>query len=278
MTRDTHPIHGRAAGRAERPAHPARRGGRRFAGAAASAALLAVVLGACGATSNGPATTPTTIPTTTAPGASTTPTTAPLGGLLPLYPFTSDAQVAAWQASYRSGGHQPWHLQAGATATAFAAWLGFHEIDHVVGTTTDAAGAHVAVGLEPPGGSTPVTAAVVHLVRWGTGSDAPWEVVGTDDTTLTITRPAYGSAVASPAPVGGSITGVDEQIALEVHDAATSATVGTACCLPAGGTGSPWQLTVSFSAPSGAILVIAAHTGGHVAAVERFAVTGVRAS
>jgi hypothetical protein len=35
---------------------------------------------------------------------------------------------------------------------------------------------------------------------------------------------------------------------------------------------------VAYSAPAGTVLTIAASTGGHVAAVERFAITAVRAT
>ena len=42
-------------------------------------------------------------------------------------------------------------------------------------------------------------AAVIHLVKYGTGWYVPWEVVGTDDTTLTLDHPAYGTSVSSPA-------------------------------------------------------------------------------
>jgi hypothetical protein len=51
---------------------------------------------------------------------------------------------------------------------------------------------------------------------------------------------------------------------------------GPVCCRPAGGQATPWSLAVPFHAASGQVIIIVVHTGGHVAAVERFAVTGVR--
>jgi hypothetical protein len=74
--------------------------------------------------------------------------------------------------------------------------------------------------------------------------------------------------------VGGLISGVDENIKVQVRT--SSSVVGTFCCRPAGGTSTPWSAIVSFRAAAGAVLTIAAQTGGHVAAVERFAVTAVR--
>lgn len=255
-------------------------------------ALLAGALAGCASGTGGGGSEPSTtsIPrvtsTTTAPsttGPSTpTPSSAPgpsfaLGGYMPLFPFATLQDVQTWEESFSSGGQQPWHLDAGQTAVAFAAWLGYAEVNTVVSTTTNATGAHVSIGFSPDATSgPPVVSAVVHEVRWGSGSNVAWEVVGTDDTTLTLSAPPYGSTVASPVRVGGVISGVDESIKVEVHDLASSSPIGVYCCLPAGGTGTPWSALVSFAAAPGAVMTIAAQTGGHVAAVERFAVTGVR--
>ncbi|HXX91268.1 MAG TPA: hypothetical protein VEI83_13705 [Acidimicrobiales bacterium] len=154
-------------------------------------------------------------------------------------------------------------------------YLGFTEISAVVGTTTNGTGAHVSVGFHPTSSSS-VTSAVVHLVRWGTGPDAPWEVVGTDDTTFSLTIPAYGATASSPLQVGGTITGVDENISVKVRQPSSSSAIGSYCCTPAGGTGSPWSATVSYAGATDPVLTIVAATGGHIQAVERFTVTGVR--
>lgn len=77
--------------------------------------------------------------------------------------------------------------------------------------------------------------------------------------------------------IGGKITGVDENLWAEVHWLAAAVPVGSYCCRPAGGQASPWSLTVPFHASPDRVLTIVVHTGGHNAAVERFAVTGVRA-
>jgi hypothetical protein len=90
-------------------------------------------------------------------------------------------------------------------------------------------------------------------------------------------RPAYGSTVSSPVTAGGKITGVDESIQVTVHTLSAQAPVGAYCCRAAGGTRSPWSATVTFQVTPGQVITIAAATGGHVAAVERFAITGARA-
>jgi hypothetical protein len=267
------------AGRASEGMRSARR--RRAVRIASVALGLSMALTACGSATS--VTTATSTSTTSTSSATSTPTsvstTAPSAGLgphLPLFPFSNIRQVASWQDSYRSGGHQPWHLDPAQSALAFAAWLGFVQIDTVIATHADATGAHVSIGFHTGGpGNATSTSAVVHLVRWGTGADIPWEVVGTDDTTFTLNAPAYGTSVTSPITVGGRISGVDENIKVQVRT--SSAVAGSFCCVPAGGTSSPWSATVSVSATTGTVLTIAAQTGGHVAAVERFTVTGVRA-
>lgn len=240
--------------------------------------LLAVVLGAgmiaaaCG--SSGPSGTPAS----SSSSSSTTTASTGLGSYVPLYPFATAADVAAWQQSYRDGGHQAWHLDARQTALSFAGWLGFSSIDTVIAGQTDSSGAHVTVAGRVPDSTQTYSAAVVHLVRFGSGSSVPWEVVGTDDTTFSVTTPRYGSTVSSPVLVGGSISGVDENIRVEARTLGSSDPVGVSCCRPAGGDRSPWQLRVPFSSAPGSVLTFVASTGGHVAAVERFAVTGVRAA
>lgn len=235
--------------------------------------------------SSGPAGPPESSTSSTAPPGPTsstqaTSTTAPPAATLfpyfPLWPFRTFAEVQAWQASYRSGGHQPWHRDAGTTALDFTQhYLGFDNVTAVVRTTTDTRGAHVSVGFSTPAGRS-TTAAVLHLVQWGPGTDAPWEVVGTDDTTFTLTSPAYGSTGRSPLTVGGAISGVDESIRVSVHQPSSATVLGTACCLAAGGTDSPWSTTVSYTGATDPVLTVVASTGGHVQSVERFAVTAVR--
>ena len=195
---------------------------------------------------------------------------------MPLYPFANRAEAQAWIASSRSGGHQPWHADAGQTALAFTqGFLGFAPVNLVTGIRTDSAGAHVSVGYRDPENELH-TAAVLHLVRFGTEPDAPWEVVGTDDTSLTLDIPDYGATVTSPVTVGGTITGVDENIVVAVRQLSTERPLGTSSGTPAGGHDQPWSATVSFTGATDHVLTIIARTGGHLQDVERFAITGVR--
>jgi hypothetical protein len=194
---------------------------------------------------------------------------------LPLWPFANGQQVRGWQASYQSGGHQPWHLSAQQTALSFTqGYLGYTEIDRVATSTISGSHARVAVGFRTDAGRIG-TAAVIHLVRYGSGRLAPWEVVGTDDATLSLTTPAYGARVAARMTVGGRITGVDESIRVQVRRQSSGSSVGGFCCVPAGGQNQPWSATATVPGTAHGILTIAASTGGHLAAVERFTITGV---
>lgn len=194
----------------------------------------------------------------------------------PLWPFATVADAALWQQSYRQGGHQPWHLDPAAVALGFTqGYLGYDNVDRSLLVTTKGQESWVTVGFNNPNGvGSPV--AMLHLVRIGTGDDAPWEVVGTEDRTLSITAPAYGAQVGSPLTAGGRITGVDESLNVQVRQLDRAQPVGELTRIPAGGENTPWTASVPFTASCPGSLTIAVVTGGHVEAVERFAVTGVR--
>ncbi|RDI68295.1 Gmad2 immunoglobulin-like domain-containing protein [Nocardia pseudobrasiliensis] len=194
----------------------------------------------------------------------------------PLWPFGGVADAVAWQREANPGGHQPWHLDAGLIAQMFTQqYLGYTNVDKIVKTDVRGEQAWVSVGFANPNGQS-ATAAIVHLVQIGTGSDRPWEVVGTEDSTLSLTTPGYGSTVRAPVTVGGRITGVDESLRVQIRALGHQQPVGEAPPTAAGGTNSPWSVTVPFSGACPGALTVAVATGGHAAGVERFAITGVR--
>ena len=193
----------------------------------------------------------------------------------PLWPFANPAEVKVWQDGYRSGGHAPWALDADATALAFTTgYLRFTNVNVVVSHSITGNEALVTVGY-PIENHAPGVAAVLHLAKYGTGDYIPWEIVGSKDTTLTLTQPAYGTTVRSPVKVGGTITGVDENIRVQVRQPSSEQPIGAAPGLPAGGENTPWSTTVTFTGAIGSALTVVASTGGHYADIERFAITGV---
>ncbi|MFI5775557.1 hypothetical protein [Nocardia sp. NPDC051570] len=219
-----------------------------------------------------------TTPSNPAPASSDSPptTTTPPGfAYQPLWPFADTKAASAWEVAYGEGGLQPWHLDPGMTAQYFAQhYLGYAGIDKVVSTSVRGDEAWIGVGFGQPGGAT-VTAAVVHLVRFGPPPDAPWEVVGTQDSTLSVTAPAYGAAASSPLTVGGRVTGVDENLRVQVRSMGRQQQpVGEGPAIAGGGTDAQWSTTVPLGACSGT-LTVAVAAGGHIAEVERFAMTGV---
>lgn len=93
----------------------------------------------------------------TRPTTTTTPTTTlvPGTGHQLLWPFADDKQVAAWQASYREGGHQPWHLDAGMTAQSFTqGYLGYQSLDQITALAIIGTDPRVGVGYKAPNGGT----------------------------------------------------------------------------------------------------------------------------
>jgi len=194
----------------------------------------------------------------------------------PLWPFGSVRQAALWQHDTKLSGSQPWRLDPGATALAFATQhLGYTELNRVTSTWVVGDEAWIGVAGTPPEGST--AAAVLHLARIGAGSlvTRPWEVVGSQDTLLTLTMPRYGSTVGTSFTVGGRITGVDESLVIQVRDR-TGRRLARVGGLPAGGERTPWQATISLPTTTSGLVTVAVSTGGHVAEVEKFAITAVR--
>lgn len=221
-------------------------------------------------------------PATATPPSSAIPTSAPATPgefrYQPLWPFAGVAEAAAWQRETLPGGHQPWHLDAGEIAGMFTRqYLGYAGVDKIVKVDIQGEQAWVSVGFDNPDGA-PAVAAVLHLVRIGTGaaSEQPWEVVGTEDTTLTVTTPAYGATVRSPVAAGGVVTGVDESLRIQVRGNGSDRALGERSGIPAGGSAAPWAASVPFTGGCPGTLTIAVSTGGHMAEVERFAVTGAR--
>jgi hypothetical protein len=225
---------------------------------------------------------PTSEPTATpsqpvSPSASGVPV--PVFAYQPLWPFPDVAAATTWQLAYRSTGVQPWHLDPGLTAVGFTTGhLGFSEVNQETSRRILDREAWIGVGHDrsPGGMGTHMgTAAVVHLARMGAGNDAPWEVVGTRDSTLSMTAPAYAARVSSPLTAGGRITGVDEALHVAVIDG-NGRTLGQVSGIPAGGNNTPWSARVDYTRPAGQVVTVVVSTGGHVAEVERFAITAVR--
>lgn len=192
----------------------------------------------------------------------------------PLWPFPDQASADRWLSDRQPTDESAWHADAAATALKFTReFLGFADLNRTTAINVADREAWVAVGQSDPNGE-PVTAARLHLARMGPAGDAPWEVVGTEDTDLTLDTPAYGSPVQPLVEVGGTISGVDES--LEIQARQSSGVLGEFCCLPAGGQGSRWSARLGIAGAQPGAVTVVVSTGGHLAAIERFAITALR--
>jgi hypothetical protein len=177
----------------------------------------------------------------------------------PIWPYTSLAQA---QAAQRSGNIQSWHREPAQTALRFMGYLQAPEVDKVIATeretTSLGAGRKVSLGRKMADGSIR-TVTVVHLVRLGSGSTAPYAVTVAGGYQLAITQPEIAAPVRSPLLVRGTVLGVDQSVRVEVR----IPSVATPISAPAaamGGTGKPWQTSVSFVAPASGTGTLVART------------------
>ena len=224
-----------------------------------------------------------------------TPTTDTANGFQygqPLWPYHGNP---AWSRT----SDLAWAFDPSLSALKFTQeFLGFSTLDRVTTVDVQPREAFIGVGQADPNGQ-PRTAATIHLERPTT--TAPWAVIGTKDTDLTLEIPAYGSALppscsqfaARPTcpiiEVGGILSGVDESLRIRAlqlplgGSRETSQLLGQFCCLMTGGHQDPWSVRLQFSQPPlpGPSsdppwpVTIVVSTGGHYATVERFAVTAV---
>lgn len=193
----------------------------------------------------------------------------------PLWPFASQDEADRWLQQSAATGSAPWHADPETTALLFTQnYLGFRELDRTTTVTEHADEAWVGVGYGRPD-SESSTAATIHLVRFGSAPNSPWEVVGSDDEALTLSTPSYGSAVGTVIDAGGTITGVDESLHLQVRQSTKEDPLGDYCCVPAGGESRPWSASFTMAPRQPGSLTLVVWTGGHVVNVEKFAVTGL---
>jgi hypothetical protein len=194
----------------------------------------------------------------------------------PLWPFPDQAAADTWLAEGRPIGDALWHADPAATALKFTReFLGFTDLDRTTAVNVQPREAWVGVGQADPRGE-PMTVATLHLARLGPAADAPWVVVGSEDTELTLDTPAYGSPVTPVLAVGGIISGVDESLHIQARQ--LPGLIGEFCCVPAGGQRSPWSAAVPISGAGPGAVTVVVSTGGHYANIERFAITGLRAN
>lgn len=239
------------------------------------AAVAVMTVSGCGHTASGHRE-PTSTSMATSAQSSQPPSQPPtIGfGYQPMWPFPGEEEADLWLRDAASRGESTWHADPAATALRFTReFLGFTDLDRTTTATVQPRQAWIGVGQADPKGD-PVTVARVHLARLGAADDAPWEVVGTEDTELTLDQPAYGGALQPELRVGGTITGVDESLHVQARQ--LGGLIGEFCCQPAGGQNARWSATVQIGPARPGTVTVVVSTGGHYAHIERFAVTALR--
>lgn len=200
-----------------------------------TAAIVAVfALGGPSATQrlNGPAQRPTA--TATAPTDPSVPYTGPM-----LWPFTSPAQMDAWRTDH---GQRPWADDDVQVAAHFAT-----DLLGVAGLIAKDVGVYDAVLRQQRVQQVELRlngrlVSTIDLIRLHVAG--PWTVMDARGGDLTITTPQVGATITSPTRVSGRITGVDENVQLQLITATGHLLASSGA--PAG-TPMPWEGTLTWS-------------------------------
>ncbi|MCW2674270.1 MAG: hypothetical protein JWP14_2859 [Frankiales bacterium] len=176
-----------------------------------------------------------------ADGPCPTPQTSPSAGLVgqafvaAIWPFASHDQAQAWRHDTSS---MPWAADNLGVAQHFVDdylhLTGVHLVQTCV--SCDVVGIVNADGHE---------VATIGLVREDDGSPRAYSVSGVYPASgFTVTSPAEGRQITSPATLTGRITGVDENISISLVTQ-TGRSIGTAST--PSGSGAPWSTTISWT-------------------------------
>jgi hypothetical protein len=191
-----------------------------------------------------------------------------------LWPFTSSAEVAVWEASYRAGGHQPWHASPCDTASSFVQYvLAYSDVTEVAECKIRADDAWVTVGYRGEGRVIAI-GATIHLVRIGS-KPGGWVVVGSRDrATLTLSTPGYGATVTRSIHLAGRVSGPGEDmLAVRIMDRSGHC-LGQAPARPIG-LGGSWSADIRLPASPERVLIAVASTDSGLGSLGGLALTAL---
>lgn len=166
----------------------------------------------------------------------------PTASAYPIWPYTSITQVTASTSNA--------YLDPGQTALGFMRYLRAPEVDKMLAneteTTSTGAGWKVTLGRRMADGQVRAVT-VVHLVRLGSGSAAPYAVTRAAGAyTLKISYPGIAASVRSPLVVSGTVDGVHQSVRAQVRVPGLGPDpIGEAA--GPGSAASGWQATVVFN-------------------------------
>jgi hypothetical protein len=173
-----------------------------------------------------------------------------------IFPFTTADAEQGWEQDYASGGTQ-WEADPTQVAQHWVQdFLDQPDVDRVISTTDDGTGKLVTLGrvLQAEGQNLfPVTA--VHLSKYGSA----WIVTGASDPNsyLSFNTPTPGDEIVTPVAITGPGFGVDEAVQLDVRDATSTTSYGTATVSFGNGTGI-WRQSINFNLPTSPVGVLVA--------------------
>jgi hypothetical protein len=196
-------------------------------------------------------------------------------GPVMMWPFTSASEVRAWEASYRQGGHQPWHTSPCDTASSFLrSVLAYSDVTEIARCEIRGDQAWVTAGYPVEGRVIP-TGAAIHLARIGSDPGG-WVVIGSQHrATLTLTTPRYGAPVTRRIHLAGQVSGLGEDLlTVRILDP-FGHTLGQAPPRLIG-LGGSWSADIRLRRPpTGAMLIAVASTDSGLGSLGDLALTAL---
>jgi hypothetical protein len=195
------------------------------------------------------------------PSMSTSDVTTSSSGL-PVWPFTTDAQAAAWE---RTPGSRTWAADPVQVVTHLMSdYLKLPgQATRRVDSDPDAAIVEVSAAGRP--------VSQVRLVKVGRDANGPWSVTGASSDNLSVTQPNDGDEVSSPLAVAGRVSGVDQSVHLRLM---TTAVLAEAFA-PAG-MDLPWTQSLTWTESEWSVAALAANTFNGKGDLSAVTITAVR--
>ncbi|HEX4654747.1 MAG TPA: hypothetical protein VH274_03275, partial [Mycobacteriales bacterium] len=144
-----------------------------------------------------------------------------------IFPFTDATAEQGWEQDYANGG-TTWEADPTQVATHWVQdFLDQPSIDRVISTSDDGSDKLVTLGrMLNAEGHNLFKVTTVHLTKYANA----WIVTSASDPNgfMSITSPAPGGMIVTPVTVTGPGFGVDEAVKLDVRDATSTTSYGTA--------------------------------------------------
>jgi hypothetical protein len=173
-----------------------------------------------------------------------------------IFPFTDATAEQGWEQDYANGG-TTWEADPTQVATHWVQnYLDQPSVDRVISTADDNGDKVVTLGRVLQGeGNNLFAVTAVRLTSYGNA----WIVTGASDPNnyMSISSPLPGSTIVTPATVTGPGFGVDEGLRLDVRDATSATSYGTAT-LTVGNGINQWRQPVNFNRPNSPVGVLVA--------------------